>query len=114
MVLVTDLDAARPSLWTGRHLRTTIGIGALAFVPTVRHGAFVTLPERIVPKFVSVVHVVRLVDVCIRQSSSLSPSTLSWTLLPENLSSTEPSAAWTESVDPATQPSSTTAVRNPI
>jgi MFS family permease len=47
MVLVTDLDAARPSLWTGRHLRTTIGIGALAFLFAFEALAVATVMPRV-------------------------------------------------------------------
>jgi hypothetical protein len=41
--------------------------------PAGRHGAFVDLPDSKVPKFVSVVQFVRLLDTWSRQSSFASP-----------------------------------------
>ena len=43
MGVVTDLQRARPSLWTGRYLRTTVGVFALAFMFAFEYLAVATV-----------------------------------------------------------------------
>jgi MFS family permease len=47
LAAVTDLQAVRQSLWTGRHLRTTIGVVALAFLFAFEALAVATVMPRV-------------------------------------------------------------------